>query len=70
MSTLEDKSLWEKADEEGLEELGQEILKSSTEDINNRTRLLDNEIKVIIIVIIVISMLINREIDYLTDNYC
>ncbi|CAJ0910429.1 17741_t:CDS:10, partial [Entrophospora sp. SA101] len=31
------KQLWEKANEEGLEELGQEILRSSTEDINNRT---------------------------------
>ncbi|CAJ0752260.1 10109_t:CDS:2 [Entrophospora sp. SA101] len=47
MSTLEDKLLWEKADEEGLEELGQEILRSSTEDINNRTRLLDNEMKLL-----------------------
>ncbi|CAJ0762940.1 6866_t:CDS:2 [Entrophospora sp. SA101] len=41
------KLLWEKADEEGLEELGQEILRSSTEDINNRTRLLDNEMKLL-----------------------
>ncbi|CAJ0752070.1 19471_t:CDS:2 [Entrophospora sp. SA101] len=47
MVTLEDKQLWEKANEEGLEELGQEILRSSTEDINNRTRLLDNEIKIL-----------------------
>nr|CAG8552730.1 9588_t:CDS:2 [Entrophospora candida] len=47
MSTLEDKQLWEKADEEGLEELGQEILRSNPEDINNRTRLLDNEMKML-----------------------
>ncbi|CAJ0630679.1 2336_t:CDS:10, partial [Entrophospora sp. SA101] len=41
------KQLWEKANEEGLEELGQEILRSSTEDINNRTqRIKDNEKKV------------------------
>lgn len=29
-----------------LEELGQDILKSSTDDIINRTRLLENEIKI------------------------
>ncbi|CAG8584814.1 18335_t:CDS:10 [Dentiscutata erythropus] len=45
MTTLDDKSLWNQA-EDGLEDLGQEILKSSTDDIINRTRLLENEIKV------------------------
>ncbi|KAF0507843.1 P-loop containing nucleoside triphosphate hydrolase protein [Gigaspora rosea] len=45
MTTLEDKELWGQA-EDGLEDLGQEILKSSTDDIINRTRLLENEIKV------------------------
>lgn len=45
----ETKEIWdkaEKADMEELEELGQEILKSSTDDIVNRTRLLENDIKV------------------------
>ncbi|CAG8803931.1 19677_t:CDS:2 [Racocetra persica] len=45
MTTLEDKALWGQ-NEDGLEDLGQEILKSSTDDIINRTRLLENEIKV------------------------
>ncbi|CAG8452150.1 16213_t:CDS:10, partial [Dentiscutata heterogama] len=46
MTTLDDKSLWNQA-EDGLEDLGQEILKSSTDDIINRTRLLENEIKLL-----------------------
>ncbi|CAG8501316.1 10213_t:CDS:2, partial [Acaulospora morrowiae] len=45
MGTLEDKTIWNKAEEDGLEDLGQEILKSSTDDIISRTRLLNNEIK-------------------------
>jgi len=43
---LEDKSIWEGADD--LEDLGAEILRSSTDDIINRTKLLENDIKVII----------------------
>ncbi|CAG8593276.1 18773_t:CDS:2 [Racocetra fulgida] len=46
MTTLEDKALWGQ-NEDGLEDLGQEILKSSTDDIINRTRLLENEIKLL-----------------------
>ena len=45
MTTLEDKAIWEKAEEEE-EDLGADILKSSTDDIINRTRLLENDIKV------------------------
>lgn len=44
MATLEDKSLWETTPEE--EVLGADILKANTEEIVNRTRLLDNDIKV------------------------
>ena len=44
MATLEDKSLWETNEEE--EVLGADILKANTEEIINRTRLLDNDIKV------------------------
>jgi len=45
MTTLEDKSLWETTPEE--EVLGADILRANTEDIINRTRLLDNDIKVL-----------------------
>ncbi|GES77411.1 26S protease regulatory subunit 6A [Rhizophagus clarus] len=45
MTTLEDKAIWEKAEEEE-EDLGADIIKSSTDDIINRTRLLENDIKV------------------------
>lgn len=44
MTTLEDKAIWEKAEEEE-EDLGADIIKSSTDDIINRTRLLENDIK-------------------------
>ncbi|OZJ02830.1 26S protease regulatory subunit 6A [Bifiguratus adelaidae] len=45
MATLEDKALWDR--EESMEEdVGQEILKLSTDEITNRTRLLENDIKV------------------------
>lgn len=42
MSTLEDKSIWE----DGEESLGEEVLRMSTDEIVSRTRLLDNEIKI------------------------
>lgn len=45
MTTLEDKTLWETSPDEEL--LGADIMKASTEEINNRTRLLDNDIKVL-----------------------
>uniref|UniRef100_A0A8D9FA75 26S protease regulatory subunit 6A n=1 Tax=Cacopsylla melanoneura TaxID=428564 RepID=A0A8D9FA75_9HEMI len=40
-STLEDSSIWE-----GEETLGDDILRMSSDDVNSRTRLLDNEIKI------------------------
>ncbi|ORX93030.1 Tat-binding protein-1-like protein [Basidiobolus meristosporus CBS 931.73] len=43
MASVEEKPVW---DQEDLEELGPEILKASGEEIRNRTRLLDNDIKV------------------------
>ncbi|CAG8607321.1 2042_t:CDS:2, partial [Diversispora eburnea] len=42
-----DKAIWLQSEEEGLEDLGQEILKSTPEEINNRTKMLDNEIKLL-----------------------
>lgn len=42
--TLEDKSIWDALDEE--ETLGEEVLRMPTDEIVNRTRLMDNEIKI------------------------
>ena len=39
--TLEDKTIWE-----GDESLGEEVLRMSTEEVISRTRLLDNEVKI------------------------
>lgn len=44
MATLEDKSLWE--NQEADDEVEQEIRRLAPEEINNRTRLLENDIKV------------------------
>lgn len=41
MTTLEDKSLWESDTD-----IGQDILRLAPEEIANRTRLLENDIKV------------------------
>ncbi|KAK9763995.1 26S proteasome regulatory subunit 6A [Basidiobolus ranarum] len=43
MTTVDEKQVWSKDE---LEELGSEILKASVEEIRNRTRLFDNDIKV------------------------
>lgn len=43
MATLEDKSLWENDQNDDLEA---EILRLNNEEITNRTRLLENDIKV------------------------
>jgi 26S proteasome regulatory subunit T5 len=45
MASLEDKSLWEgeNGEQDGID---QEILRLSPEEITNRTRLLQNDIKV------------------------
>lgn len=42
MAQLEDKSIWD----DGEESLGEEVLRMSTDEIISRTRLLDNEIKI------------------------
>lgn len=44
MTTLEDKAIWD--NEKDFEDLGADILKASTQDISNRTKLLENEIKI------------------------
>ncbi|KAI9189749.1 26S proteasome regulatory subunit 6A [Blastocladiella emersonii ATCC 22665] len=44
MATLEDKTIW--TDEEIADDLGQDILRSTTDDIVSRTRMLENEVKV------------------------
>ncbi len=44
MTTLEDKAIWDESTVDEL--LGQEILKASTEEIINRTKLLENDIKI------------------------
>lgn len=44
MATLEDKSLWDNQAEE--DDVGQDIIRLAPEEVNNRTRLLENDIKV------------------------
>ncbi|KAJ3147019.1 26S proteasome regulatory subunit 6A [Geranomyces variabilis] len=46
MATLEDKEIWNTAEQGESEDLGQEILRAGTDEIANRTRLLENDIKV------------------------
>lgn len=45
MATLEDKSLWENQEQED-DDVGQDILRLAPEEITNRTRLLENDVKV------------------------
>ncbi|KAF1807148.1 P-loop containing nucleoside triphosphate hydrolase protein [Mucor lusitanicus] len=45
MATLEDKALWENQEQED-DDVGQDILRLAPEEITNRTRLLENDIKV------------------------
>eukprot|EP00842_Homolaphlyctis_polyrhiza_P000740 jgi/Hompol1/1667/HPOL_005695-RA len=47
MSTLEDKAIWEQADGSEFADVGEDILRASTEDIVNRTKLLENELKIL-----------------------
>ncbi|KAK2155871.1 hypothetical protein NP493_2013g00009 [Ridgeia piscesae] len=42
MASLEDKSIWE----DGEDSLGEEVLRMNTDEIVSRTRLLDNEVKI------------------------
>lgn len=44
MATLEDKSLWETQDDN--DDIDKDVLRANPEEINNRTRLLENDIKV------------------------
>lgn len=45
MATLEDKSLWDNQAEED-DDVGQDIIRLAPEEVNNRTRLLENDVKV------------------------
>ncbi|CAG8661583.1 2935_t:CDS:2 [Funneliformis mosseae] len=40
-----EKTIWDQVEEDGPDDLDADIMKSSTEDINKRTRLLENDIK-------------------------
>lgn len=55
MATLEDKALWENQEQED-DDVGQDILRLAPEEITNRTRLLENDIKVIETAIILITI--------------
>lgn len=45
MTTLEDKSLWE-GENADQDDIGQDILRLAPEEVTNRTRLLENDVKV------------------------
>ncbi|KAI8905862.1 P-loop containing nucleoside triphosphate hydrolase protein [Gorgonomyces haynaldii] len=44
MANLEDKAIWDQAQDDN--DLGEDILRASTEEIQNRTKLLENDIKI------------------------
>ncbi|KAI8928352.1 P-loop containing nucleoside triphosphate hydrolase protein [Entophlyctis helioformis] len=46
MTTLEDKAIWDAAAGDDLADLGDDILRASTDEIANRTKLLENDIKI------------------------
>ncbi|EGF78518.1 hypothetical protein BATDEDRAFT_37257 [Batrachochytrium dendrobatidis JAM81] len=48
MTTLEDKAIWDKATEDNEEfaDVGDDILRASTDEIANRTKLLENDLKI------------------------
>ena len=47
MTTLEDKAIWDKAAQDAdLADVGEDVLRASTEEIINRTKLLENDIKI------------------------
>lgn len=58
MATLEDKALWENQEQED-DDVGQDILRLAPEEITNRTRLLENDIKVIETAMILITITTN-----------
>jgi len=64
MTTLEDKSIWE----DGEESLGEEVLRMGTDEITGRTRLLDNEIKIMKSEIMRISHELQAQKDKIKEN--
>ncbi|CAK9811844.1 26S proteasome regulatory subunit 6A-A [Anthophora quadrimaculata] len=64
MATLEDKSLWE----DGEEALGEDVWRMSTDEIVSRTRLLDNEIKIMKSEVMRISHELQAQNDKIKEN--
>ncbi|OXU26539.1 26S proteasome regulatory subunit 6A-B [Nasonia vitripennis] len=64
MTTLEDKSIWE----DGEETLREEVLRMSTDEIVSRTRLLDNEIKIMKSEVMRISHELQAQNDKIKEN--
>lgn len=62
--TLEDKSIWE----DGEESLGEEVLRMSTDEIVSRTRLMDNEIKIMKSEVMRITHEIQAQNEKIKDN--
>ncbi|KAI4497939.1 hypothetical protein M0802_007055 [Mischocyttarus mexicanus] len=64
MATLEDKSIWEDVEEI----LGEDVLRMSTDEIVSRTRLLDNEIKIMKSEVMRISHELQAQNDKIKEN--
>merc|ERR1712002_288791 len=64
MTTLEDKSIWE----DGEESLGENVLRMSTDEIVNRTRLLDSDIKIMKSEIMRINHELQTQKDKIKEN--
>ncbi|CAL7946803.1 unnamed protein product [Xylocopa violacea] len=64
MATLEDKSLWE----DGEDTLGEDVWRMSTDEIVSRTRLLDNEIKIMKSEVMRISHELQAQNDKIKEN--
>lgn len=62
-ATLEDKSIWEDGDE-----LGEEVMRMSTDEISSRTRLMDNEIKIMKSELMRITHEVQAQNDKIKDN--
>lgn len=62
-TTLEDKSIWEDG-----EELGEEVLRMPTDEIVSRTRLMDNEIKIMKSEVMRITHEIQAQNEKIKDN--
>lgn len=63
-TTLEDKSIWE----DETETLGEEVLRMTTDDIVNRTRLMDNEIKIMKSEVMRINHELQTQTEKIKDN--